>query len=145
MNRVSDILKRKGTSVASIGEAATVLEAARAMNERRIGSLVVLRGETVIGIFSERDILTRVVAENRNPEATRVGEVMTAPVACCKLATTLEECKSVMTEQRVRHLPVVETGRLQGIVTSGDVLAFEAREQEHTIEFLYHYLYGTTP
>ncbi len=145
MNKVSDILKRKGTDVASIGEAASVLEAARAMNERRIGSLVVLRGETVIGIFSERDILTRIVAESRDPVATRVGEVMTAPVACCKLGTSLEECKSVMTEQRVRHLPVVEAGRLQGIVTSGDVLAFEAKEQEHTIEFLYNYLYGTSP
>ena len=145
MNKVSDILKRKGTDVASIGEAASVLEAARAMNEHRIGSLVVLRGETVIGIFSERDILTRIVAVSRDPVATRVGEVMTAPVACCRLATSLEECKSVMTEQRVRHLPVVEAGRLQGIVTSGDVLAFEAKEKEHTIEFLYNYLYGTTP
>lgn len=145
MNSVAAILKRKGTSVESIGETASVLEAARAMNERRIGSLVVLRGETVIGIFSERDILTRVVAENRNPTDTSVGEVMTAPVACCKLATSLEECKSVMTELRVRHLPVVEAGRLQGIVTSGDVLAFEAKEQEHTIEYLYNYLYGTGP
>lgn len=145
MNRVTDILARKGTDVASIDEAATVLDAARAMNERRIGSLVVLRGETVIGIFSERDILTRVVAVNRSPGATRVGEVMTVPVACCRLATSIEECKSVMTEQRVRHLPVVEEGRLQGIVTSGDVLAFEAKEQQHTIEFLYDYLYGTKP
>jgi CBS domain-containing protein len=131
--------------VASIPETATVLEGAREMNRQRIGSLVVLKGEEVIGIFSERDILTRVVAVGLDPAATAINKVMTAPVACCKRETSLEECKAVMTELRVRHLPVVDDGRLQGIVTAGDLMAFEAKEHEHTIEHLYHYLYGTSP
>ena len=145
MKRVKHILERKGTAVASVVESASVLDAAREMNRQRIGSLVVLKGEEVIGIFSERDILTRVVAVGLDPAATAVNAVMTAPVACCKRETSLEECKAVMTELRVRHLPVVDEGRLQGIVTAGDLMAFEAKEHEHTIEHLYHYLYGTTP
>jgi CBS domain-containing protein len=145
MKRVKNILDRKGAAVASIAQSATVLEAAREMNRQRIGSLVVLKGPEVIGIFSERDILTRVVAVGLDPNTTAVNEVMTSPVACCKRETSLEECKAVMTELRVRHLPVVEEGQLHGIVTAGDVMAFEAKEHEHTIEHLYHYLYGTSP
>ncbi|MCB1161240.1 MAG: CBS domain-containing protein [Candidatus Krumholzibacteriia bacterium] len=145
MKRVQNILERKGTAVSSIGESATVLEAAREMNRQRIGSLVVLKGDDVIGIFSERDILTRVVAVGLDPATTAVNAVMTTPVACCKRESSLEECKAVMTELRVRHLPVVDEGRLQGIVTAGDLMAFEAKEHEHTIEHLYHYLYGTSP
>ena len=145
MKRVQNILERKGTAVSSIGESATVLEAAREMNRQRIGSLVVLKGDDVIGIFSERDILTRVVAVGLDPATTAVNAVMTTPVACCKRESSLEECKAVMTELRVRHLPVVDEGRIQGIVTAGDLMAFEAKEHEHTIEHLYHYLYGTSP
>lgn len=145
MKRVSDILGKKGREVASIREELSVLDAAREMNLRRIGSLVVLKGERVVGIFSERDILTRVVAEGRDAGSTRVAQVMTSPVACCRTDTSLEECVSVMTMQRIRHLPVVEDGRLQGIVTSGDVMAYEATEQQSTIEYLYNYLYGTAP
>ena len=143
MKKVRDILGKKGTEVASLGEDLSALDAARAMNMRRIGSLVVVKGERVVGIVTERDILTRIVAESREPGATRVAEVMTSPVACCKLETSLEECRTVMTELRIRHLPVVEDDKLLGIVTSGDVLAFEATEQQSTIEYLYNYLYGT--
>ncbi len=145
MKRVKDILEKKGQDVASIKEDSNVLEAAREMNLRRIGSLVVLKGERVVGIFSERDILTRVVAAGANPAESRIADVMTSPVACCRLDTSLEECKSVMTELRVRHIPVVEDGKLQGIVTAGDVMAFEATQQQSTIEYLYNYLYGTAP
>lgn len=145
MKRVKDILDKKGQDVASIMEDGNVLEAAREMNLRRIGSLVVLNGERVVGIFSERDILTRVVASGADPVETKISEVMTSPVACCRFDTSLEECKSVMTELRVRHIPVVEDGKLQGIVTAGDVMAFEATQQQSTIEYLYNYLYGTAP
>ncbi len=145
MKRAKDILQKKGHEVASIVEDLSTLDAAREMNLRRIGSLVVVKGDRVVGIVTERDILTRVVAESRDSGTTRVAEVMTSPVACCKLETSLEECRSVMTELRIRHLPVVEEGKLQGIVTSGDVLAFEATEQQSTIEYLYNYLYGTAP
>jgi CBS domain-containing protein len=115
------------------------------MNEDRIGSLVVTRGEQVVGIFSERDILRRVVAEEREPGSTKVWDIMTTPVAICRPDTPLDECKAIMTEKRVRHLPVVEDGKLKGIVTAGDVMAMEATHHQQTIEYLHEYLHGTGP
>lgn len=145
MPKVKDLLKVKGGDVASVSETDMVLEAARMMNERKIGSVVVTHGENVVGIFTERDILVRVVAQGRDPGNTPVGEVMTRPVAVCHPDTKLEECKSIVSGKRIRHLPVVEEGRLVGIVTSGDLLAREAKEQKDHIEYLYEYLYGKRP
>lgn len=142
MATVKDILAKKGDFVERIGKDSTVLEAAQRMNDRRIGALVVTDGDTVVGIFSERDILRRVVVAQRDPATLRVSEVMTTPVAVCHLDTSLEECRSAMTARRVRHMPVVEEGRLVGIVTSGDIMAAEAQVQQQTIEYLHQYLYG---
>jgi len=145
MPKVSDILKKKSGEVASVSESASVLDAARMMNERKVGSVVVTHGESVVGIFTERDVLVRVVAQCKEPAGTKVGEVMTRPVAVCHPDTKLEECKAIVSGKRIRHLPVVEDGRLVGIVTSGDLLAREAREQRDQIEYLYEYLYGRKP
>lgn len=144
MATVRDILAKKGAFVAAVGRDHSVLDAAKEMNTRRVGSLVVTEGESVVGIFTERDILTRVVAVRRDPETTPVGEVMTAPVAVCHPDTTVEECRGVMTKQRIRHLPVVENGRLVGIITSGDILAREMAAQQSTIEYMHEYLYGAS-
>ena len=143
MVTVKEILEQKGGAVARIDQDATVLDATHIMNDKRIGSVVVCSGEKVTGIFTERDVLCRVVAEGRDPAATRVAEVMTTPVACCTPQTTMEECAGVMTEKRIRHLPVVEDDRLVGIVTSGDILAREKQEHVKTIKYLKDYLYGT--
>jgi CBS domain-containing protein len=142
MPTVQDILNHKGGEVASIDRAETVIEAAQQMNARRIGSMVVLEDKKVIGIFTERDILIRVVGERRDPEKTTVGEVMSAPVLCCGPDTDLDECKSMVTNRRIRHIPVVADGELVGIVTSGDILAREAFEREETIESLCEYIGG---
>ena len=142
MVTVKEILERKGEEVASIDQDATVLDATHAMNDKHIGSVVVCHGDKVKGIFTERDVLCRVVAEGRDPRSTRVAEVMTTPVACCSPETTMEECVGVMTEKRIRHLPVVEEDRLVGIVTSGDILAREKQEHMKTIKYLKEYLYG---
>jgi CBS domain-containing protein len=141
MATVRDILAKKGGYVAAVGRDHSVLDAAKEMNVRRVGSLVVIEGESVVGIFTERDILTRVVAVRRDPETTSVGEVMTAPVAVCHPETTVEECRGVMTNRRIRHLPVVADGRLVGIITSGDILAQEIAAQQTTIEYMHEYLY----
>jgi len=142
MPTAQTILDRKGTEVATIPSTASVLEAARRMNERRIGALIVTSGERVIGIFTERDILRRVVAAERPPESTRVSEVMTTPMACCRRSTPLGECQAIMTQKRIRHLPVVEGGVLHGIISAGDIMAIQADEQRSTIEYLHEYLYG---
>ena len=144
MADAQSILARKGTNVATIDRSATVLEAATLMNERRIGALVVISGESAIGIFTERDILVRVVAAGRAPEETIVGDVVTSPMACCRRDTRLAECRAVMTAKRIRHLPVVEEGKLYGMISSGDILASEMAEQQATIEYFHEYLYGRT-
>ncbi|RMF84791.1 MAG: CBS domain-containing protein [Planctomycetota bacterium] len=142
MPTAQTLLDRKGTDVATVDQDATVLEAAQIMNERRVGALVCTAGERVVGIFTERDILRRVVAENRPPANTRVGDVMTTPMACCKRTTSLAACRALMTKKRIRHLPVVEDGVLHGIISSGDILASEVADQQDTIEYLHEYLYG---
>ncbi|MFH0981515.1 MAG: CBS domain-containing protein [Planctomycetota bacterium] len=142
METARDILERKGRDVATIESSAWVLQAAKKMNERHIGALVVVDGEQVVGMFTERDILNRVVAEQRDAATTRVAEVMTTPVACCRLSTPLSEIQGVMTEKRLRHLPIVEDGKLLGMISSGDVLASQVTIQQTTIEYLNAYLYG---
>ena len=142
MPTVQSILDKKGSHVTTVGHDQSVLEAASLMNEKRIGAVVVLEGDKVVGIFTERDILSRVVAAGHKPEHVRVKEVMTSPMACCHRGTRLAEAKGVMTQQRVRHLPVVEDGKLHGMISSGDIMASESADQQATIEYLHEYLYG---
>jgi CBS domain-containing protein len=142
MSTVQDILLKKGREVATIGAADTVLDGARLMNDRGIGGLVVIEGDRVIGVFTERDILRRIVAVGRDPATTSVRDVMTSPVVSCRPETTLEECRGVMSGKHIRHLPVIDQRGLCGIVTSGDVLAFNVLEHEETIQVLNSYVYG---
>lgn len=141
MSTVRNILDGKGTDVATIAEDASVLDAARMMNQRHIGALVVTRGDKVVGIFTERDVLNRVVAPQRSPADTKVREVMTSPVTVCSHNTTRAECRAVMKNRRIRHLPVVEEDHLVGIVSIGDILEDEGAEQQETIRSLYEYMY----
>ncbi|MBU0639955.1 MAG: CBS domain-containing protein [Planctomycetes bacterium] len=142
MPTVEQVLNAKQRRVLSIAERATVVEAAQLMNAEHVGALVVVQGEKVVGIFTERDILNRVVARKADPSATLVKDVMTAPVACCSLQTKRSECRAVMRNRRIRHLPVVEGERLVGIISIGDILEVEGAEQEETIRYLYEYLHG---
>lgn len=144
MYQVSELLGQKGSNVATISPRATVLDAARAMNEKRIGSLVVLEEGTrsVIGIITERDILTRIVAAERSPSGTRVAEVMTPEPITCGPETPLEELRCVMRDRRVRHIPVLEGNRLAGMVSIGDLNVVEAQEMTQTIGYLKAYIAG---
>lgn len=142
MSLVRDILNRKGSSVATIAGGATVLEAAKSMKSHQIGALVVKDGDKVVGIFTERDVMNRIVAEGKNPAEVTVREAMTAKVAACTCATTVEECRAAMTRNKMRHLPVVEDGKLVGIISSGDILSRELVDQEETIRYLHEYMHG---
>lgn len=143
MATVKDILARKGTQVRSIGPGATVLQAAQTMNEHKIGALVVLEDDHIVGMFTERDVLRRVVGEERAPATTAVADVMTAEVACCTPQTSIEEARTAMKDRRIRHLPVVDgEGHLLGLVSIGDLNAFEAASREETIFWMHEYLYG---
>jgi CBS domain-containing protein len=143
MTMVRDILAKKGSHVWSLGPQATVLEAARFMAENRIGAVLVLDGERLVGMFSERDILQRVVAEGRDPSRSTVGEVMTTEVACCTPDTSIEEARGAMKNRRIRHLPVIDGNeRLLGVISIGDLNAFQVAHQEQTIFLMSEYLYG---
>jgi CBS domain-containing protein len=143
MSQVSTILERKGRQVWTVGKDATVLQAALLMNDHKIGALVVTDGGRIVGMFTERDVLRRVVGEQRDPTRTMVYEVMTDEVVCCSPGTNLEEARSSMKNRRIRHLPVVDgDGGLLGLVSIGDLNAHHQGEQEQTIFLLNEYLYG---
>lgn len=142
MPNAQSVLERKGPDVATVDRHAHVLDAARIMNQKRIGAVVVTEGPRVVGIFTERDILNRVVAAGREPNATKVGDVMTSPMAVCRRDTSVGECKAIMSQKRIRHLPVVEEGKLYGLISTGDIMATEVDDQQATIEYLQEYLYG---
>jgi CBS domain-containing protein len=143
MATVREILEKKGHQVQTINHDASVLDGALKMNEHRIGALVVLQDGQIVGMFTERDVLRRVVGERRDPFTTPISTVMTDEVACCRLDTTVEEARVAMKDRRIRHLPVVDqNGGLLGLVSIGDLNAFQATSQEQTIHMMHQYLYG---
>lgn len=144
MATVRDILSNKGSNVYSVTGHASVLHAALLMNEHKIGSLVVSDTIHVDGIITERDILQRIVAMRRDPSLTAVRDVMTKHVVCCTPDTSIEELRGVMMTRRIRHIPVIEDDLLQGLVSIGDLNAYNATSQERTIHFLQEYIYGQT-
>src|SRR5580658_3027091 len=112
---VQDVLAHKGSAVFTIPPSATVLTATRKMNRHKLGALVVVEQDHVVGMFTERDVLRRVVGEQRDPADTSVGEVMTEQVICCGPRMDLEEVAAIMREARVRHLPVCESQHVEEI------------------------------
>ena len=144
MPSVMDILADKGNDVYTISPLATVLEATHAMNDQKIGALVVKDGGGgVMGIFTERDVLRRVIAEEKSPNGVRVGEVMTRDVVCCPPETDIDDASRIMRDRKVRHLPVCDSdGALLGLVSIGDLNAYHASSQEAQIHFLSEYVYG---
>jgi CBS domain-containing protein len=145
MATLKDILAGKDSKVISVDPRATVMEAAVLMNQYRVGFLVVIDGERPVGVFSERDILRRVVVARLDPGKTLVNEVMTIEMLVCNPRTSVDEARSVMKNRRIRHLPVVdEQERLVGLVSIGDLNAFNANAQEQTLHVLEEYIYGRT-
>jgi CBS domain-containing protein len=143
MVKVQEILANKGSQVVSVGKDATVLDAALVMNEHRVGAVVVLDQDHIAGMFTERDVLRRVVGDRRDPTTTTVAEVMTVEVICCTPETSIEEARGAMKNRRIRHLPVVDgDSHLLGLISIGDLNAYQATAQEQTIHLLHEYLYG---
>ena len=140
MGQVSAILDEKGREVLRIDGAAKALEAAKLMVERNVGSLLVTEDGETVGIVTERDYLRRVVAEELDGSKTPVREIMSAPLIVVTPQTSVDECMSVMTNRRIRHLPVAEGGGVAGIVSIGDVVKFQAREQTFELQFLQDYI-----
>ncbi len=130
-----------GAEVFSIAPTDTVLDAVRFMNEKHIGAVVVLRSETVVGIFTERDLMCRVVAEGGDPASTKVADVMTSKVYCATSKTSGDELRTLMRERRIRHVPVVDNGQLVGVLSLGDLNVAREQVQNETIQFLEQFMY----
>jgi CBS domain-containing protein len=141
MATLHDLLALKGHEVIAVQPADTVLQAANLMNQRNIGGVVVLEGDRLVGIFTERDVLRRVVAPGLDPATTPVAEVMTAPVINCPPELSVDDCATLMTTRAVRHLPVHDGTGLTGLVTIRDLLAHKVSEQQATLEQMTNYLY----
>lgn len=143
MPTVQHILAEKGNEVVTVRADVSVLEATQVMNRRKIGAVVVADGSRVRGMFTERDVLQRVVAEQRDPAATSVSDVMTRRVVCCKPDTPIDDVRSLMKNRRIRHLPVVDGGeKLVGLISIGDINAHHAHDCEVQIHYLEEYIYG---
>jgi CBS domain-containing protein len=145
VSTIREILSRKPSHVITIHPEATVFEAADKMNQYKIGSLLVAEDERLVGIFTERDILVRVVGQRRDVDETLVRDVMTTEVACARPHTTIDEARSVMKNRRIRHLPVCEEdGHIDGLISIGDLNAWDNDGREMTIHLLEQYIYGPT-
>lgn len=143
MPTVRDVLASKRQGLEFTTPSATVLEAVNQMNEHKIGALVVMDGGQVVGMFTERDVLRRVVGDERSPSATLVGNVMTSKVVCCEPDTDLDDVATLMKNRRIRHVPVCNgDGKVLGMVSIGDINAQNASNQEAHITFLNEYIYG---
>jgi len=143
MTTVTQILKSKpDKTVHSIAPTASVLEAVRLMAAKNIGGLLVLDGGNVVGVVTERDLARKAFLTPKPPQDTPVREIMTAPVMYVSPERTSEECMALMTENRFRHLPVLEKGKLVGLVSIGDLVKDVISEQKLRIEQLEHYIAG---
>lgn len=142
---VTDLLRHKGYAVWSVGPDTTVYEAIKLFVEKNIGAVVVLSGEKLLGIFSERDCTRRVTLNGLIPHETKVGTVISTPVITVTPEHTVEECMRLMTEHRVRHLPVLQGDKLVGLVSIGDVVNWIISAQSTALQQMESYISGTYP
>ena len=140
MKAVRDILEIKGREVWSIGPRESVFDALKLMAEKGIGALVVLEAGKVVGIISERDYARKVILHGRSSPTTLVSEIMTARVVYAQPQQNIDECMAIMTEKRIRHLPVMENGVLIGVISIGDLVKSIIAEQRFIIEQLERYI-----
>jgi len=147
MGTVAEILgKKQGQALLSVHPNETVLAATQKMNEYGVGALLVINDEgRLVGIFTERDVLRRIVAAERIPSAVTISEVMTGEVACCTPEMSTDEASSIFRQHRIRHLPVISIdGDVLGLISIGDLNAYHTNHQAVTIHFLHEYMHGRT-
>ncbi len=139
---IKQLLDRKGRGVYTIGPEESVYEAIRRMAEKGIGALVVTEGEAPVGILTERDYARKVILKGRSSKETAVREIMSSPVIFIRPEQTIEEAMAIMTEKKIRHLPVLEDGKLTGIISIGDVVKAIIENQKFMIDQLTSYIHG---
>ncbi len=140
MATAEQLIEVKGAAVASLPPTATVLEAAQLMNDRHIGSVLVIDQSRLVGIFTERDVLRRIVADERSAATTQLDDVMTRQVACAAPHTRLDEIRAVMRRRRIRHIPVIQDKRVVGMISIGDLNKADHDGQAETIKYLEQFM-----
>jgi len=142
MKLVKHLLDSKGAEIISIAANASVLDAIKLMAERAVGSLLVMDGDALKGIVTERDYARKVIIKGRASDSTEVGEIMTAEVVTATTDQTVSNCMSIMTDRRIRHLPVVDAGKVVGMISIGDLVQAIISDQQEEIEQLEQYISG---
>lgn len=147
MGKISDIINRKGGTVYTIEADDTVLEAVRKMVAQNVGSLLVMEDDEIAGLITERDYLREVILRGRTSKETAVREIMTSKnqIVCVTPTCSLDEGMAIMTDRRIRHLPVLESNKLVGIVSIGDIVKQLSHEQRAEIKYLTDYITGKYP
>jgi CBS domain-containing protein len=140
MKTVNEIVLAKANKLLSIAPEASVLDALKLMAEREVGALVVLEGEKLAGIFSERDYARKVVLQGKSSKDTPVSEIMTRKVVCVRPDQSVEDCMALMTDKRIRHLPVLQGERVIGVISIGDVVKHRVKEIEQESSALRDYI-----
>jgi signal-transduction protein with cAMP-binding, CBS, and nucleotidyltransferase domain len=142
MKLVQHLLDSKGRDIISISADASVLDAIKIMADRAIGSLLVMQGDALQGIVTERDYARKVIVKGRSSETTQVGEIMTSEVCTASMQDTVNNCMTVMSDRKIRHLPVVDDGVVVGMISIGDLVQAIISDQQEEIEHLEHYISG---
>jgi len=139
------VLQRKGTQIWSVALTSSVYEAIEMMSDKKVGALLVISEGQLAGIISERDYARKVILKGRSSKQTEVQEVMSSPVITASPGQTVAECMRIMTNSRIRHLPIVEEGRVVGILSIGDLVNWIITAQEEVIQHLQNYIAGSYP
>lgn len=145
MDTIAAVLQEKGTQIFTVSPTTTAQEAAETMVKHNVGSVLVVEAGKPIGIFSERDLMVRVVVPGKDPRKVKVREVMTEGVAVVEPHARVKQAMAIMTEKRCRHLPVVAEGKIVGLVSIGDLVRWLSKDQEFQIRMLEHYIAGSYP
>jgi CBS domain-containing protein len=142
MKTVNEILNAKGHEIWSVDPQDTVLDSLKLMSEKGVGSLLVMDGDKLVGIVTERDYARKVILEGKSSKDTPVQDIMSAKVLCVAPERTVDQCMALMTDKRARHLPVVDHKRVVGVVSIGDLVKAMINEQQILIDQLQHYISG---
>ncbi len=142
MNLVSSILQAKGSEIFSVKKETPIIEALELMAEKRIGAVLVMEDETIAGVFSERDFVRRVAKTKTMNLDSPVSELMTKDVFVISPNETIEECMALMSNTRIRHLPVVEENKLVGLISIGDVVKISIQDKDLLIQSMEKYIFG---